>query len=364
MKPIENLKCAIDTMEIVLDLASGATQFQLRTAAYYAAATWFIPAFDKFPFLVLYGSTGVGKSALAEALGKFCYKPVLINIGGTTARALRNLFNEAHEATALLEEYEDTQLSGEIDSCLNARYSKQTQTMRKLKSAKNNWELEEFKTFGATIIHRRDHFKDQALENRCIWLHIVANTVRHRSDYQPMPESLVQTVVEDLQVAATISLPIEPHWPNDIAPRVAETYAPVLLLAQITGDDSYLAELNTHLQIADASFRDGQTYEPKALVVKGLLACLTRSNPRPGNDYLDLSKSVAITDICKHLQENYRTGLIPRQAAECLRELVFQLRQSGGKTKVMGITVPQLVKACQETGIEDELVAKAASSVP
>ena len=365
MKAIEHLKMAIENMEILFYLPSGATQFQLRTAAYYAAATWFLPKFKKFAYLVLYGSTGVGKSDLQEALALFCKNPVLINISGTTARALRNLFDNAKEGTALLEEYEDTQYSGEIDQYLNARYSRQTQTMRKLAKVRDkDWEMKEYKTFGATIIHRREHFKDQAIDNRSIFLHIQINTSRSRSDYLPVTECLIADIVNDLKAASCIDLPNQPIWPTGISPRIAETYDPILRLAQLTDDKTYLAELNNHMQIADVSFRDGQTYEPKALVVRGLIACLTYTSPKTGNDYLKLSKSVEITAICKHLQYNYQRGLVPRQAAESLRELDFDLRQSGGVTKVMGITVPQLAKACQETTIVDDLVAKAARSTP
>ncbi|MFC1958339.1 hypothetical protein ACFLV6_00230 [Chloroflexota bacterium] len=364
MNKEENLKRAIDNMEILLEAPSGATSFQLRTAAYYVAATWFLSKFKKFAYLVIYGSTGVGKSDLLEALGKFCKIPVFINISGTTARALRNLFDDANEGSALLEEYADTQYSGEIDQYLNARYSRQTQTMRKLvKVRDNDWEVAKYETFGATVIHRRDHFKDQALENRCIWLHIQTNTNRSRNDYSPIPEYLIEDVVNDLKAASVIDLPDKPDWPTNIAPRVAETYDPILRLAQLIDDKPYLAELNNHIQIADASFRDGQTYEPKTLVVRGLVACLTHTNLTTG-DYLDLNKSVEITEICRHLQYNYQHGLVPRQAADSLRELGFSLRQSGGRTKVMGITVPQLAKACQETAIVDELVAKAARSTP
>ncbi|MFC1910047.1 hypothetical protein ACFLXC_01990, partial [Chloroflexota bacterium] len=206
------------------------------------------------------------------------------------------------------------------------------------------------------------HFKDQALDNRCIYIHIQVNITRSRSDYLAIPKGAIDAVIEDLQKAASIVLPDSPVWPVGISPRVAETYDPILRLAQLCEDNAYLAELNDQLKIADAAFKDGQTYEPKALVIRGLVACLTTSHS--GNDTLNLNKSVEITEICKYLQNNYQRGLVPRQAAESLRELGFDLRVSGGKTKVMGITAPQLARACQEIGIADELVAKTVGGTP
>lgn len=364
MNSTKNLKEVIDNIGNCLELPSGANTFQLRTAAYYVTATWHVPKFKKFPYLVLYGSTGVGKSDLLEALGLFAKSPVQINASGITPSALRDLFSHANEGTALLEEFEDTKFSEEIERYLNARYSKQTQNIVKMKPVGGRgWELQEYHTFGATIMHRRDHFRDQAIENRCIWLHIALNTTRQKNGYALIPDVITEDLVADLQGLSSLNLPDEPDWPAGIAPRVAETYDPILRLAQLADDKPYIAELSKHIQIADAAFRDGQTYEPKALVLRGLIACLTTTSPT-GNDTLNLSKSVEVTEICRYLQVNYQRGLVPRQAAENLRELGFELRQSGGRTKVMGITAPQLARACQETAIIDELVVKASGGTP
>jgi len=364
MNKQENLKNIIDNIELLLELPSGAKLFQLRTAAYYAAATWHIQKFKKFPYLVLYGSTGVGKSDLLEALGLFCKSPVQINTSGITPPALRDLFNQANEGTALLEEFEETNISSEMERYVNARYSKQTQKIVKMVPVGGRgWKPQDYNTYGATIMHRREHFRDQALENRCIWLHIPMNTVRSKDDYGSISNSIVRDIIAELKDVSSITLPDKAACPDGIAPRVAETYTPILKLAQLAYDKSYMTELYTHMQIANASFKDGQTYEPKALVLRGLIACLTVTSPS-GNGYLDLNSSVKVTEICKHLQQNYQRGLNSRQASESLRELGFDVKQSGGYTKVMTITIPQLAKACQDTGINDELVLKLIGGSP
>ena len=86
MNEIENLKRAIENMEILLDLPSGATQFQLRSAAYYAAATWFLPKFKKFAYLVLYGDvpttsrTECYLSLITMLQGMYCLCDTMLSI--------------------------------------------------------------------------------------------------------------------------------------------------------------------------------------------------------------------------------------------------------------------------------------------
>lgn len=332
MNSTKNLKEVIDNIENCLELPSGANTFQLRTAAYYVTATWHVSKFKKFPYLVLYGRTGVGKSDLLEALGQLSTGPVPINASGITPSALRELLDRANEGTALLEELEDSRFSEEFERYLNARYSRQIQNIvKKQPVGDRGWRPQEYHTFGATIMHHREHFRDQAIENRCIWLHIPVNTARERDSYQPIPDTIVEYLIAGLEDLSWIDLPDKPDWPAGISPRVAETYDPILRLAQLSDDKPHLAELSNHMLIADAAFRDGQTYEPKALVLRGLIACLTTTSPC-GNDSLNLGKSVEITEICTHLQQNYQRGLVARQAAECLRELGFELRPSGGRT--------------------------------
>jgi hypothetical protein len=225
------------------------------------------------------------------------------------------------------------------------------------------WASEEYHTFGASIVHRRHHFKDQAIENRSIWLHIPFNSTRPKKSYYPVDGDMVKYARELLEEACSITLP-EADIPGFIAPRVAEAYEPILRLAQLVDDMSFLAELGSFLSQADAAFRDGQTYEPKALALQALIACLTETDPTTNQERLKLDKSVKVMEICNFLQRNYQQGLTNRQAAAYLRELWFQTGMVGGVTRVRGITVPQLVRACQETGIVDELVAKVAKGTP
>ena len=353
----EKLKSAVDTMVLLLRFPSGATDFQLRKAAYYAATTWHLWQFDRFPFLVLYGSTGTGKSSLMEGLSEFCLRPVEINISSETPATLRKSFDDANNGTALIEESEDPTMSAEVEAYLRNRYARATGKARKsVPTGARGWKVEEYFTFGATILHRRDHFADPAIENRAIWLPLQLNTARGKSSYGPVPQDLATDVVQVLSDTGGIRLTdASSILPESVLGRVADNYEPLLGLAKLLDDRPFIAELNNELKIATAAFRDGQTYSPRALVFKALLACLTVG------EQLNLNRSVFVErQICKHLQNYYAQGLKPRAASKYLRELGFRLGQSGGFTKVMGITVPQLSKASLETGVVDDLLAKIA----
>ena len=353
---IEKLKAAIETMNVVLTMPSGANDFQLRTCAYYAAATWHIDVMDNFPALVLFGPTGTGKTVLMKATGEFCQKPITINAEKSTPPVIRELFADPKFVTAMIEEFNaDSLIASEIENYIIGRCGRTTGIAGKMVPAsKGTWEVKNYVTYGASIIHSRDHFKDPAMENRSIILNLQNNPTRQ--DYYPIPKLIVDDVVTMLHDTQYIILP-DLQQPLGIAPRVTDAYAPVLRIAQLINDDSYLAQLQTHLKIADAGFRDGQTFEPRALALRGLVACLTETIS--GVDTLRI-RPVKANNIAEQLKHNYQRGLISRQICQYMRELGFTVKLSGGVNTVTNITIPQLAKACLEVGLDDELVAKAA----
>lgn len=357
---METLKGVIDNVSVFLELVSGTTDYQRRKAAYYCVTTHFHHKFDKFPPFVLYGATGVGKSSLIDGMEPFCYNPVRINISQTTKASVREDFSRASPGTILVEESEDSTVNNEILAYLKGRYARTTAISGKMEPVgERGWGKKEYFTYGATIIHRRDHFEDQAMENRSIWLEIQLNEGRAKSSYtKTIPQDLVSPVVEQLQSIADIEFE-DPVVPDHVPGRIVDTYEPILSLAQALDDKPFLRELMNELDIATAAFRDGQTYSPKVLVFKALLGCLTRG------DSLDLNKSVSVEkDICKHLQNYYMQGMRPRTVAKYLRELGLKdkehIRISGGVTKVTALTIPLLAKISQQLGVTDEILAKMA----
>ncbi len=347
-------------MNVVLTMPSGANDFQLRTCAYYAAATWHIDKFDVFPALILFGPTGTGKSVFMKATGEFCQNPITINVEKSTPPVIRESFADPNFKTALIEEFNaDSPVASEVENFILGRCGRITGIAGKMvPSVKGGWEVKKYVTYGATIVHSRDHFKDPALENRSIMLHLQNNPTRQ--DYSPIPNDIVTDAVTMLRDTQSIPLP-DLQQPQGIAPRVTDAYAPVLRIAQLIKDDRYLAELQNHLNIADAGFRDGQTFEPRALALRGLIACLTITVS--GVEILNL-KPVKTNNITNQLKQNYQRGLSPRQICQYMRELGFEVKLSGGVNTVTNITIPQLAKACLEVGLNDELVAKTAGITP
>jgi len=355
----EKIKEAIDQMVTMLEIVSGADKFQLRTAGYYAATTWHLGEFDRFPYLVFYGGSGVGKSELMKATSYFCYSPVLINASTETAKVIREKFDQAKDGTAVMEEFGDSTLGEDIYNYLNGRYARATGTASKMSpTGYGGWLPKQYITFGATLIHRLEHFKQPTLQNRSIWLYILYNPGSYAKATDI--EGLTGDIVNVLEETRWVTLPANYKTPK-LAPRVVDTYDPILRLANYIGDKEYLEEVNKHMQLADAAFKDGQTYQPKSLVLRGLIASLTVGDPA-GGEMLDITKSVKVSDITETIRRNYQQGLTTRQANQYLDEMKFTVRPSGGYPKVMAITIPQLTKACMEQGIRDDLVVKLAGN--
>lgn len=354
MEDIEKLKTAVSDIALYLTLVSGATEFILRKAAYYCVATWFLDKFDRFAPFVAYGDTGVGKSSLMDGMEPFCFRVVRINISSTSAKSLREDFTQASPGTAIMEESEDSTQNAEILAYLKGRYARTTARASKMaKSEAGDWEQKKYITYGATIVHRRDHFEDQAMESRSIWNEIQQNEQRAKKSYSSsIPSDLTEPVVKLLKGVGDIELP-EPDVPEEIPGRIVDVYEPLLSLAQLLDDTPFLRELINEMHVATAIFRDGQAYSPKALVFKALLGCL-----QEGQLY-NLKKSVSVErEICKHLQNYYMQGMRPRTAAKYLRELGFQLAVIGGVNKVVGVTLPQLARVSRRVGVTDDILIK------
>lgn len=355
----EKIKEAIDGIVTLLEIVSGADKFQLRTAGYYAVTTWHLCEFDRFPYLVFYGVTGVGKTELMEATSYFCYMPVIINASTETPAVIREKFDQANEGTAVMEEFGDYNLGEDIYNYLNGRYARATAKASKMSpTGYGGWLPKQYVTFGATLVHRLEHFKQPTLQNRSIWLYILYTPGSYAKAMDI--KGLTGDIVKVLKESQPVKLPAAYTSPK-LSPRVIDTYDPILRLANYLDDKDYLEEVHKHMQIADAAFRDGQTYHPRALVLRGLIASLTVTDP-VGGEMLDITKSVKVSDITEVIRRNYQQGLTTRQCNQYLEEMKFTVRPSGGYPKVMAVTIPHLTKACIEQGIRDDLVVKLAGN--
>jgi len=360
MENVEKLKTAVTDITIYLGLVSGTSDYQLKKCGYYCVSTHYIHKFDKFPPLIPYGETGSGKTSLMDGMEPFCFNPVKINVSQTTKASVREDFQKASPGTVLVEESEESTENPEITAYLQNRYARSTGKASKMVPAgTRSWQKQGYDTFGASVIHRRDHFQDPAMENRAIWLELQRNDDRPKKSYlDKIPEELVDPVLELIKEAGDINLP-EPDVPDHLPGRVIDTYRPIIIFAQALDDKPFLRELMNELDIAAAAFRDGQSYSPKVLVFKALLGCLTRGETL----YLDRSIFVE-KDICKFLQNNYMQGMRPRNAVKYLRELGLKDKEhlilSSGVTKVTSLTIPLLAKISKQLGVVDETLANAA----
>jgi len=351
---VQALRDAIEFIDAALDAAAGLDKNARKLCAYYAAATWHLPRFDKFPALAIYSTLASGKTQVLKVMEKVCFNVHALDARKMTDAALRETFSEAQGGTLVIEEGD----TAELETWVHGRYAKETAKAAKMGTTKaKDWEKREYNTFGATIIHKRELFNDASLESRCIWLAVHPNRQRSRGSYSLPADYMTDLITQFLKEASKIDLAKHAQAPGDIAGRVVDVYEPILLLAEVAEDVEFKQWLiGTHMRLADAAVKDGQTWEPSALVIKALLAILA---DRGYGDSLDYSKPIKIDkDLGTRLRSDYQESLHPRKVTKIIRDQGFALRTSGGVT-VIDINLNTLAAACIRFGIKDELLEKA-----
>lgn len=351
---VKALRDAIDLIDAALDAAAGHDRYSRRLCAYYAAATWHLGKFDKFPALAIYSALAAGKTQVLKVMEWICLNPYSFDARKVTDATLREVFNQAQNGTLLIEEADGV----ELEPWVHGRYAKETAKAAKMAPVgARGWEKREYYTFGATVLHKREPFNDAALESRCIWLAVHPNRQRPRDSYSLPPEYMTDLIKQLLREASKIELAKRAQVPGNIAGRVIDVYEPILLLAEVAEDTEFRGWLiGTHMRLADAAVKDGQTWEPSALVIKALLAVLAE---RGSGTSLDYSKPVKVDkDLVTRLRSDYQISMHPRKVTKIVRDQGFRLRSSGGII-VIDIDLNTLAAACIRFGIEDELLEKA-----
>jgi len=162
----------IDEAVNILLKSSGLEPEDARTAVYYAAATWGVDQLDMFPIFPLlrfYGPPGTGKSRAMKVLASWCCKPKTLSGKRITVAALRDELAIAYQGTALIEEADETADDEGCEQLLAARCETSTAELElKRKDNQDNWQQEHVRIYGATVVHYRRAFIDQAIASRSI----------------------------------------------------------------------------------------------------------------------------------------------------------------------------------------------------
>lgn len=138
-------------------------------AALYAMYTWAYDEFMEVPYLRLLADLGSGKSRLGvQVLGAICYKSFKTIGASSMSPLFRTL--DFLGGTLVLDEADlgdDSDKTSELVQMLNTGYLKGVPMMRSA-MAGGGFKVDKFNVFGPKIIISREHFKDNALESRCL----------------------------------------------------------------------------------------------------------------------------------------------------------------------------------------------------
>ena len=148
-----------------------------KIAALYVMFTWCHDEFFEIPYLRIIADLGSGKSRLGvHVLGSLCYKAFKTVAASTLSPIFRTL--DALGGTMVLDEADlgdKSDKTSELVQVLNSGYMKGLCVMRSEKAGEE-FAVAKYKVFGPKVIISREHFKDAALESRCVELRIERTT--------------------------------------------------------------------------------------------------------------------------------------------------------------------------------------------
>ena len=354
---IPRIQKAIEIAEIALQNSTGHDEYQRRKIAYYAVATHFIKDFDPFPGMVVCGPPSTGKTATLNVLKGTCYKAIAVTGETVTPAALKACMKNANDGTLVIEEA-DSVTSRDLETILITRYTTASADIKiMVPDGHKGWDLADYATFGATVAHRRNLYRDAALIRRVI----LVQTKRTKGDYIQITLKSHKALFNQFHQ----QLKWHPEFPQvknewDIEPGIFDCYKPLVVLSTFTRNISFLNKLVEEMRVASGRLREEVTYlEPQMLlrVIIGLVSKKVESNITPNLINIEINK----------IDPMLRTEFGPNcpvfqlgasQRNRIIREsLGFQIKSSHGRNRLY-LTIPQLIKACEDNGIEDECLGE------
>lgn len=347
----ESLRDAVNLAQKGFSLVSGLGKFESRLCACYDLATWFIEQINPFPLLTITGSGGTGKTSILCAFNGMAFNPVMFAMSKITEPVLRDKLHDADHGTAIIDEADESLC--DLEGFLTNRYLRETaSSAKKIPVGGHQWLTENIPIFGATVLHKRQPYKDPAVESRSITVNTTADTDRKYLKPKKV-EPLYSRVRELAETArATVAIGSEPTIPEgcEVAGRVVDTYRPILLIAEKIAATDFLTELWGRIQAASLDLREGQTYEPGPLLLQALIAHLEAGGK------LKL-RSVRIEgELLKWVRDVHGKVINAWQAAKILRGYGLTIKRIGGPNHVAVDNIKALAQICRAVGIHDEVL--------
>lgn len=351
-----DIKATVRSIREVTQRVSGLRDFEGLICSYYCLATWFVKHINPFPLLNVTGPNGTGKTSLLAVFNRLAFQPHMFTAKGMSGPVFRDELGEVHEGTAIIDECDSDK--DDVEALLMMRYLRETAVAyKKVPADVAGWKTVEIPIFGPSIIHKRLPFKDPALEGRSISISTVPNMSQKYIRDIDLDDNLINGFrVQQMDILESTTFSQNCEVPEGVAPRIADSYRPLINLASIARDEEFLKELWIRLKEATQNLKDGQSYEPGPIVVQALISALTK------NGNLAIKNVKLEGELVRIIQYDFGHNLNSPQIARILRGYGFTLKRIGGPYSVIP-DINTLVKVCKAIGIEDEAVEKAAQKL-
>lgn len=281
--------------------ASGITEEQAKICLLYALCTYRTDL-EKIPLLTVMGMTGTGKSALLNQMTYIVNDPTVAT--GNTYATTRN---EIDKCTTYIVDEAD-RISERL---LLLRTDKNLSSLTYNVGTGHGWEGKPIDIFGATILARRNPFRDSAVRNRAI----VIRTQNNPAEYKVEVIQGLDKIAKEMKIESMVFG----------SGRVRDTWTPLLEVARAIDDPSYEEAVENAVKSEQTIFRSGQEYEASEVVLYALdkLTWDINDGKRLEND-IELSE---LTDTANDIGD---VQLIKRQVEELLISMGFKVTFTHG----------------------------------
>ena len=226
--------------------ASGITEEQAKICLLYALCTY-RDDLNTIPILAIMGMTGTGKSTLLNQMLCLVNEPKIST--GTTFATVRNEMDNCK--TYIIDEADKIS-----ESLLLHRTDREISKITYNKGTGHGWEGKTVETFGATILARRNPFRDSAVRNRAI----VIWTKDNPGGYEPKLIPGLKEIAQEMQIQS-LSLG---------SGRIRDTWMPLLEITKAIDVTRYEESVNHAIEAEHKIFSSGQDYEASKVVLSAL----------------------------------------------------------------------------------------------
>jgi len=219
--------------------------------------------------------------------------------------------------TALLDDADDID-----EKILINRYSKTDSAVEHKVQVERKWKTKKTDVFGATIITKREPFKDSAVTSRSIFIrtkHVDGNYVL---------KNFSKACIKLNNKAEEIDLE---EMGEDTSQRVKNNWMPLQAIARYFKDKEWLEYSKKEVQGSTRILRVGQTYEPEQATLQVLKEKIKSAKFSTGDMLTD---NVELKGIKDDLRAHFDVNLKVIQIEELLRGLGFKVVRPSGYPKV------------------------------